>query len=266
MMYLISDIASFFIQWVPYRKKVIQENLSRCFPDFSIIEQKKIRKKFQKFLLRLVLESMKGFSLSNQEAAKRFHFVNPEVIEPFLQSGKSVIGMAGHFGNWEWGALGSGVHFSRVIGLYKPIKNHRIDQYVREKRSQHGLQLGSIQNTHRVFAQNQAEPTFFLLISDQQPSNREKSIWVNFFNTPTPCLHGAELYGSRYEMPVVFIDIIPKSKGFYEAVLIVISENAALEKPGELTQKFMQLLEHRIQKNPEYWLWSHRRWKWNQMN
>ena len=254
---------SVFFLIFPYRKSTIDANLIRCFPHFSEQEISKIRKKYYQFLSRLFWETLKGYSVPHQQAKKRFFFKNPEVVQQFLNANKSVIGLAAHYGNWELGALSSGLFFHRVIGLYKPIKNQRINRFVRQKRGQFGLQLGAIEHTHRIFAKNQNPAHLFLLVADQQPSNREKAIWVDFFGQETPCLHGAEMYGQRFNMPVVFIDIIPKSFGKYEAHFIPISEDASSLQPGELTQTFMSQVENRIRIHPEHWLWSHRRWKWN---
>jgi KDO2-lipid IV(A) lauroyltransferase len=261
-----SQITFVFLLLFPYRKSVIRTNLSQCFPKKTNSEIDLIQRNYYQFLSRLFWESLKGFSISKEEAQKRFVFKNPEVVSKYLNDGKSVIGLAAHYGNWELGALSSGLFFSKVLGLYKPIKNQRIDRYIREKRGKFGLQLGAIEHTHRIFAKNQASPHFFLLVADQQPSNREKAIWVTFFKRETPCVHGAEMYGKKYHLPVVFIDIIPKGFGEYEAELLTLSENAANETDGVLTQQFMSVVENRIRFQPEFWLWSHKRWKWNQKN
>jgi len=259
----LSFISAFLFLLFPYRENVIRQNLKRCFPEKSDQEVKFLQKKYYQFLCRLFWESLKGFSISEDEARKRFHFQHSELVTEYLNQGHSVIGLAGHYGNWELGALSSGLFFSSVTGLYKPVKNKRIDRYIRQKRGKFGLQLGAIQHTYRIFAKSQKQPSFYLLVADQQPSTREKAIWVSFFKQDTPCLHGAEMFGKKYEMPVVFIDIQPQSFGYYVADISLLSSNPSDLQKGALTQKFMSTLENRIRQHPEYWLWSHKRWKWD---
>ena len=260
---ILAVVSSFIFFLFPYRKSTIESNLTRCFPQATAPEITRIRNKYYRFLSRLFWETLKGYSVSHQQAKKRFIFKNPEVVQQFLDQDRSVIGLAAHYGNWELGALSSGLFFHRVMGLYKPIKNQRINRFIRERRGQFGLQLGAIEHTHRIFAKNQDPAHLFLLVADQQPSNREKSIWTTFFNQDTPCLHGAEMYGSRYHMPVVWIDIVPRAFGHYEAYFIPLTNDASTLQPGELTQAFMSQVEGRIQKQKEFWLWSHKRWKWS---
>ena len=85
--------------------------------------------------------------------------------------------------------------------------------------------------------------------------------WMKFMNQDTPVLHGPEKYSKTYNYPVVFVHIRKVKRGFYEVVFTLIEEEPMNSKPGEITEKFMHLLEHEVQENPQYYLWTHNRWK-----
>ena len=99
------------------------------------------------------------------------------------------------------------------------------------------------------------------MIADQNPSNKEKAIWVDFLGIDTAFLHGPEVYALKLNYPVVYIDIKRVKKGFYEIELLPLVENPSIMQPGEITQLYAQAIEKRIQSAPQYWLWSHKRWK-----
>jgi KDO2-lipid IV(A) lauroyltransferase len=121
--------------------------------------------------------------------------------------------------------------------------------------------LVSITNTLEVFKTDWKEPAAFYMIADQSPSNARLAYWVRFMNQETATLHGPEKYARIYNMPVFYADIRKVKRGFYVTEFILVSENPAQTRTGEITQKFMQILEEKIRENPQYYLWSHRRWK-----
>ena len=261
-LYKLSDIlALFFYYAVAYRKDVIFENLKKAFPDKNKKELVKIAKNNYRNLIDITLETFKSFDLNNEELKKRFIVNNLDIIQDYFNKNKSVVAVLGHFCNWELGAQAAGLYLpNQVIGLYKPLKNKLIDDYIKNKRDRKIL-LTSIYKTKRMFLEKRKEANLYLLISDQSPSSLKRAHWVNFFNIETAALHGAENYAKVFDYPVVFIDVQRKSRGFYEASIEILEENTKDKEMGEVTQKFMSRLEEQIKENPANWLWSHKRWK-----
>ena len=72
---------------------------------------------------------------------------------------------------------------------------------------------------------------------------------------------GTEKLAKRYDSAVVYSEIRRVKRGYYELDATLITENAAETSEMEITEKYVQLLEQTIRRNPQYWLWSHRRWK-----
>ena len=118
-------------------------------------------------------------------------------------------------------------------------------------------------STFETFEKYQNEKCIYLLVADQSPSKSSsyKAYWIKFFAVETACIHGPEKYAKMYNYPVVFIDIKRVNRGFYEIELTTLVENPSELANGELTQRYMNKLEEVIRRNPESWLWSHRRWK-----
>ena len=99
------------------------------------------------------------------------------------------------------------------------------------------------------------------MASDQSPSNPKKSYWINFLGRETAFLHGPEVYAKKYNYPAVFVDIQRVKSGYYELELTVLAENPRELPEGEVTRRLAKKLEEVIQKKPQDWLWSHKRWK-----
>jgi KDO2-lipid IV(A) lauroyltransferase len=65
----------------------------------------------------------------------------------------------------------------------------------------------------------------------------------------------------KFDTTVVYLRITPTKPGYYTAHFEVITDNPQSMCEEDLLKAYMQRLEHDIRKKPEYWLWSHKRWK-----
>lgn len=250
---------------IRYRKKIILNNLKGAFPDKSDKEIAKIVSLFYKNLTDVLVEGIKAFTMRQRQILKRHKIVNPEVLEPYFQSGQSIIGVTGHFSNWEWGSLSAGKQVKHnVVAFYKPLKNTYIDRFVRWNRTKFGTTLASIGETSLTFERFKDTPTIFLMASDQGVPKRslEKAYWISFLNRETAFLYGVEKYAKLHNLPVIYIDIQRVKRGYYQVELSVLTNEPLSLGEGKLTQMFAEKLESVITKKPEDWLWSHKRWKY----
>ncbi|MFM9007455.1 MAG: lysophospholipid acyltransferase family protein, partial [Bacteroidota bacterium] len=75
VLYMLSDVMFLvFFYLTPYRKKVVRENIDRSFPEKSSREKRRIMKAFYRHFCDLIVESVKIFSISEQEAKMRMRF------------------------------------------------------------------------------------------------------------------------------------------------------------------------------------------------
>ncbi len=262
LLYIYSDILGFLLYHVvKYRRKVVFDNLKNSFPEKTDKELSVIAKKYYRHLSDLFFEAIKGFTMSKKNIRKRYNLIDAELTKKYYENNQNIIFAAGHYGNWEWGtrAIPYQLYHKSVV-LYKPIKDKKINNYFKKLRSKDNVAMYSIFQTPRAFYQHN-EPFAVVMLSDQSPSNLQKAIWVDFLNRPTATLHGIELYAKRYNTVVIFTDFDKVKRGYYQANFEVITENPKDLPDGEITKKYMNLLENKIKNKPEIWLWSHKRWK-----
>ncbi len=264
-LYIFSDFIRFIMRNIlGYRRKVILQNLKNAFPNKKIDEIRKLERKAYKNLIDNIVEGVKTFSMSKTKIVRHHRVLNPEIIEPFLKNQQSIIGVTAHYNNWEWGSLSASLQTPYdVVAFYKPLSNKHIDRVLRKSRSRCGTELVSIYKTSKAFEKYSNEPTLYLMAADQSPSKRElgKAFWFEFLGIKTAFLHGLEKHAKNNNYPVIYIDIQRVRRGYYELELSVLSDNPASLKEGELTKKYVNKLESVILKQPENWLWSHKRWK-----
>lgn len=266
ILYPLSDFVSIVLyRVIGYRKNVVKDNLSRSFPQLDKKSLRRLEKLSYKNLSDVLLEGIKGFTMTRNQILKHHKVINPEVLDPFKAAGRTVITLPTHYGNWEWGSLSPGLYIKdfKIVAFYKPLTNPYADRFVRKNRSRTGTMLASIYKTNATFDELKNEMTAYIMAADQSPSNTKNVIWVDFLGRKTAFLHGPEKYASRYNFPVFFVDIQRVKRGYYELELILLSENPAELEHGELTRRYARKLEEAILKQPENWLWSHRRWKLN---
>ena len=262
ILYLISDIIYLIMcKAIGYRKEVVFINLKNSFPDKSTQELKKIMNDFYRHFCDMIMESIKGFTVSEKEIRKRVIIKNPEFSNYFADKGQSIIFVGGHYNNWEICAQAFSMYSNhKCIAIYKPLSNTFYNSKIYKSRSKFGLELISMQQTRGSFSKD-SKPRVIVFGSDQNPVNPKRAHWVEFLNQDTAVLFGVEKYSKEYDWPVVFVSISKSKRGHYEVEYSLITDKPTKQPYGKITEDFTKRLEQDIINQPQYWLWSHKRWK-----
>lgn len=263
LIYLVSDFFYFIIRFIiPYRKKVILENIKNSFPEKSEKEQKQIAKKFYRFFANLFAESIKNLFISEKNLRKRIVVRNPEIMDDLYKEGRSVLFLSSHFNNWEFLITAQSLLFDfQAIGIGTPLSNKFWDAKINARRERFGMKVVNAKNYKEVITNYKDKPTATLILGDQNPGKNENCYWTKFLNQETAFFFGAEVLANEFDMPVIYASIQRLSRGKYELVLELISKTPREETYGAITSNYISILEKDIISNPEYWLWSHKRWK-----
>jgi len=262
VLYVLSDIACFFLhRIIGYRKKIITTNLKNSFPDKSKAEINDLRTKFYSHFTDVLFESIRNFSITEEEALARFIVLNPEVLKPYVDSNRSVLIVGGHYNNWEMVAVGIDQYLQhRAVAIYHQLGNKFLDAKVLSSRSKFGLKLIPRPEVKAFFAETK-ELTATIFGVDQSPSIAKKVYWCDFLNQDTPVMFGAEKFAIEKDYPVVFGEITKVKRGYYTFKLEVLFDEPTKCTYGEITEGHTKRLEKQILLAPQYWLWTHKRWK-----
>ena len=263
VLYAFSDFLFFILyRIIGYRRKVVESNIRNSFPDYTPEKRKEIVEAFYRHLCDLVVESLKGFSISEEEAKKRVICLNPEVLDAYYDKGQRVILFGGHINNWEMFAVAVSFWIKhKPVGIYAELTNHFFNEKIKKSRSKYGLLMIPRKIVKDFFANPTPELTATIFAIDQSPSNPNKCYWTTFLNQDTGVTYGAELYAKEYNQPVVYGRINKIKRGHYSFEFIPVMDEPKNTSFGEIMEIGTRMLEKDILATPQYWLWSHRRWK-----
>ena len=238
------------------------QNLTNSFPDKSEQEIKELARKFYAHLCDLIVESVKLFSISEEEIVQRFKVNNAEILQPFFDAGKSVIIVGGHYNNWEM--LASGID-SQVphdsVALYSKLSNAFFDDKMKSSRSKFGLRMVTTKDSFTYFKEKHDVPRMTIFGADQSPTYSKSVHWTTFLSQDTAVALGTERFAKKYDLPVVYGAINKEKRGYYSLDISVLCDNPTATSDGEITELHTKKLEEQILAKPEYWLWTHKRWK-----
>lgn len=241
---------------------MVRENIRKSFPEKSEAERKKIETGFFKHLADVLLEGLKIFTISKKNLQKHISCKNPEILNRYFEKGKSVIIAVGHYNSWELMLTGFNTFLRhKAVVIYQPLSNSFLDKKLCEARSERGTLMLPAKEVKQFFQAPSENLYATVFAIDQSPPNPERSYWMNFLNQDTPVLFGTEKYAKDFDLPVIYARLLKIKRGFYQLEFEEAVADPAKTQYGEITEKVTRLLEKDIIAKPEYWLWSHKRWK-----
>jgi KDO2-lipid IV(A) lauroyltransferase len=264
LLYLFSDFIYIILyRLIGYRKKTVRKNLSLTLPHLSQKERLIIEQKFYHHMCDMFLEMIKTMTISKDEICKRYVFKNYEVYAALEEQEKSIAIMCAHYASYEWVVSMNYYTKFQGYGIYKQIKNPYFDKLVHSIRSKFNATLITTKETIPTIITNNKNKklSVYGFASDQSPKENSAHHWTKFMGIEVPVHTGAEMLSKKYNMNVVFLKTKKVKRGYYEATMEVLTENASIVPNYEITDQFLKLVEEQIYEAPEYYLWTHKRWK-----
>ena len=263
LIYIFSNFIFFVLYRIlNYRRNVIENNLKKSFPNKNNEEINLIKIKFYKHFSDIIIESLKGFTISKKNILKRLTVQNQGLVDHYYKQNQNIILVGGHYNNWEICGQCAPLHCKHeLIAIYKPLSNQFFDNKMRVSREKFGLKMVPMKHAKRYFNKPNNKPFGYVFGSDQSPSNPNRAYWSKFLNQDTGILFGVEKYAKEFNWPVIYVGIDKVKRGFYTINYKLITDSPINEEHGVITEKFTNLLEKDIINAPQFYLWTHRRWK-----
>ncbi|RZS90521.1 lysophospholipid acyltransferase family protein [Aquimarina brevivitae] len=271
---LFYGFSTFVFFWVyhvfGYRKKTVTENLRLVFPEKTDAEIKRIRKKFYQHMCDMFLEMIKSMDISNEEMKNRFKVKNIELLHELEQKNENIIILMAHYGSYEWSNVVDIQTNFQAVGIYKKIGNEYFDRLVRRIRARFGSRVVTTKNATKEITLDQQKDGLYMygLVSDQTPKLHKAKYWTDFMGIKVPTFVGGVVLAKRLDLNVYYLKVEKVKRGFYEATFVPLCENPAAREEGDfsITKQYLRILESQITANPEYYLWTHKRWKHRNAN
>jgi Kdo2-lipid IVA lauroyltransferase/acyltransferase len=245
-----------------YRKKIVLTNLKNAFPEMSEAERLRICKKFYRHLCDTFFEGLMCLNLSQRRLMRHIRCKNPELINRYFEQGRSVIIAIGHYGSWEFFLTGLNALIKhQVVIIYTPLTNALMERKLTGARESFGTRMISKESVKSFFSESPVTATATLFAIDQWPAKARKPYWMNFLNQETAVAYGCEKYARDSGQAVLYASISKEKRGHYSIEFTPVCDDPKNTAYGFITERVTKLLEEDILRQPEYWLWSHRRWK-----
>lgn len=270
ILYVFSDMLFLILYYFPgYRREVTAMNLRNSFPGKNDEELKKIERRFYRHFADLFIETLKLTHLSNNQLKKRVTVTNPDVLNKPLLTGRDLLVIHSHYNNWEWVTclLPLYAHLTSA-SVYKPLQNKYFDRFLNRFRTRNGGTLVSMTGILRTVINNNNnnQRTAYGFIADQTPAKPFIKYRTIFLNQETPVHLGPEKIAEKYDMSVAFLNVTKIKRGHYKLTIELLFEHTRGIPEHIITDTHVRRLEEIIREKPEYWIWTHRRWKYSHSN
>lgn len=268
VLYVISDGLAFIVRDVArYRRRLVEANIAASFPEKSGSERRRIVRRFYRNFTDVFLETVKLLHVSDRQMKRRMVFEGIGWVDAHVAEGRSVGVYCSHFCNWEWitsitqwAETGPDVSYSQV---YRPLRNQWFDAFYFGLRKRFGSESipknGVLRSLLACRGKGKAFVTGF--ISDQKPSHNDGLHHIGFLSQETPFISGTELLLRKMKTAVAYADVERTGRGYYHVRIVPIADDASECRENEITDRYAQLLEATIRRQPDAWLWSHNRWR-----
>lgn len=265
-MHLIADILYFVVyHLVGYRRKVVRENLTACFPTWSRKQIVQCERRYYRHLADLLVEGAYNIFFATPPYLKRhYRLVNRQLVDRYYEQGRSVVLMSAHYGNWEYMVTSLNMQLlHHGIGVGKPLSDKLTADYITRRRTRYGTQVVDHRDVrqHVAFYDAHHVPCALMMLSDQSPANPHRSYWTTFLGRDTAFLYGAEYFARKYNYPVLYYHVQRVRRGHYEVTFSPLCDAPLAVPQYSIVEAYVRRLEQDILARPEHWLWSHRRWK-----
>jgi KDO2-lipid IV(A) lauroyltransferase len=244
-------------------RRVAMTNLTQSFPTRSPAEVRAIARAMFRHFGRLLFEMLKFSTLSPAAMLKRVEFEGEERARLAYAQRRGVLFFTGHFGFWELHAIVHGLQLKPIGVLARALDNPHLNTLLERVRGRTGNAVIYRQGAVRRVLKTLAAGDGVAMLIDQHMHSAD-AIWVDFFERPAATTSTLAVLALRTGAPVVPVFALPVGHGRYRMIYEHAVEPPSGEGPDavrEFTQRCTDVLEMYVRRNPELWLWMHRRWR-----
>jgi Kdo2-lipid IVA lauroyltransferase/acyltransferase len=244
-----------------YRVGVVRANIARCFPHLEPGARRDMERGYYRGLGQLFAEVLKSATITREELARRVTLRDIAVVRAELDAGRPVLIVAAHQCNWEWMLLSLSLSLAHPLdAAYKPLHSARADGLMRAMRTRFGSTLVPAKEVLGRILTRRSAPAL-AMVADQEPVTSDYKWWTQFLGTPTAFYMGPEKIAQARRCAVFFASMRRLAQGSYEVTLQPVAAAGPALAPGEITERYVRLVESQVLAGPADWTWSHRRWK-----
>jgi len=244
-------------------RRVAEQNVRAAFPTRSKAQQHRIVRGAFAHFGRLLFQLLKFSTMSPEAMLARVEFDGEDRVRHAYAQGKGVLFVTGHFGFWELQAMVHALRLPPMAVMARALDNAWLNARLERMRTRTGNSViyrqGAMRRVMRLLKAGQAVG----ILIDQHIMNRD-AIFVDFFDRPAATTSAVAALSLRTGAPIVPLFALPLGRGRYRMVYehpVELPPGDVADAVHEITQRCTDVLEMYVRRNPELWLWMHRRWR-----
>lgn len=262
-LYFLSSVLAFVLEHIArYRHKTIAKNLAIAFPEKNVAERRQLAHQFYSYLADVIVEVIMLSRMSHEELARRFDIEGLNEVIRRMDTGQSVILLSAHQGNWEWMLAAVAIASPYALdALYRPLHNEAADQFFMAMRTRFRSNMIPADKAAKIILRLRRETRAFGILGDQNPRRRDSKYWTTFMGVDTPVVIGPERIAKMTNYPLFYVATERVQRGKYRCRITHLAD-PPYEGDGDISQLYMSAVEAHIRQQPECWMWSHHRWRY----
>jgi KDO2-lipid IV(A) lauroyltransferase len=246
------------------RRELARANIASAFPDMSSGEVDALSRAVFAHFGGLATELLHAAGRPVPETVARVEFPDVGLALEALRSGRGVLFLTAHLGNWEYSALGMAAAGVKAAVVARPLDNPHLDAWLTAFRTNNGNTIIEKHDAARGMLKTLRSGGVLGVLADQHVGPPD-GVPAPFFGRRASTTSALARIVDRTEalvLPAAAIRIAPsRYRLVVESVLDVRSLPAAEREAAPLTARFNAILEEMIRRVPEQWLWLHNRWR-----
>jgi KDO2-lipid IV(A) lauroyltransferase len=231
-------------------RPIAMKNLAIAFPDMDRSAHLRILRDSYRNFGRMAAEWTHFPKLSREKVIEMVGYSNREHWDAAIQasSGRGILTLTGHFGNFELLSAGHAAHNNRIALVARPIRNPLMDRAAVIKR----LRMD-------------------WMVAIPLDLDTRTGIFVNFFTLPAATSPALARLAIATGAPVLPAFMVREGAAARHRITVLEPFILAGEGPrGEAarddlvrieTQRYTAAIEQMVRRYPDHWNWIHRRWK-----
>jgi KDO2-lipid IV(A) lauroyltransferase len=258
------------LAWLAYRvdrrhRLVADENLERAFPSLDPASRDQLVRKVYLHFCRLLVEMVMIPRKFHPNNWRRYaELPQGRQLVDSLLSGRPLLLVTGHFGNWEMGGYALGLLGFQTYAIARPIDNPYLDRFLRRFRERTGQTLITKRGAFDYVRRTLGDGGVIATLADQDAGQR--GVFVDFFGRPASTHKGIALLALEQQARLVVLGTMRIAEPDRYAVVVTDVIDAAeysnrADAVPALTQRYTAALERVVRQAPDQYFWLHRRWK-----
>lgn len=247
-------------------REVARDNLRQAFPgQYSDAELNRLVLGVYEHFIGLVVEIAflpRKLHVSNWR--KYLDLIGGDKIIDGLTSGRPLLIVTGHFGNWEMAGFALGLLGFKTYAVARVLDNPYLERFLKSFRQKTGQTILAKKGDFDQMQELLENGAVIATLADQDAGPR--GLFVEYFGRPASTFKSIALMSIEFNVPIV---VIGTPKIALPMTYEIVAEDAI--EPTEyssrpdaakaLTQRFTSSIERLVRRHPEQYFWLHRRWK-----